>query len=78
MDTKTARAIQPAGSSASSAGRLARLGAWMGGHLRVVLVAWLIVLGVFGAFAPRVESALSGAPGGGAAWCESGRPVLEN
>ncbi len=61
MDTKTARAIQPAGSSASSAGRLARLGAWMGGHLRVVLVAWLIVLGVFGAFAPRVESALSGA-----------------
>ncbi|HZC52088.1 MAG TPA: MMPL family transporter [Mycobacterium sp.] len=42
-------------------GRLARLGAWAGGHLGVVLLAWLIVLVAFGAFAPQVESALSGA-----------------
>ena len=48
-------------------GLLARLGAWSGTHLRVVLVGWLLVLGVFGAFAPQVESALSGA-----GWQDSG------
>jgi RND superfamily putative drug exporter len=48
-------------------GWLARLGAWSGTHLRVVLVGWLLVLGVFGAFAPQVESALSGA-----GWQDSG------
>jgi RND superfamily putative drug exporter len=42
-------------------GWLARLGAWSGTHLRTVLLGWLLVLGVFGAFAPQVESALSGA-----------------
>src|SRR6266571_2140991 len=42
-------------------GWLARLGAWAGSHLRVVLLSWLIILAVFGAFAPQVESALSGA-----------------
>ncbi len=46
---------------------LARLGAWTGSHLRAVLVLWLFVLAVFGAFAPRVESALSGA-----GWQDSG------
>ena len=40
---------------------LARLGAWTATHLRTVLLSWLVVLGVFGAFAPRVESALAGA-----------------
>jgi RND superfamily putative drug exporter len=48
-------------------GVLARLGAWTGSHLRVVLIAWLLVLGIFGAFAPQVESALSGA-----GWQDSG------
>ena len=42
-------------------GWLATLGAWAGTHLGVVVVAWLLILGVLGAFAPRVESALSGA-----------------
>lgn len=42
-------------------GWLASLGAWAASHLRLVLVAWLLILGVLGAFAPRVESALSGA-----------------
>jgi len=46
---------------------LARLGAWAAGHLRTVLVLWLLILAVFGAFAPRVESALSGA-----GWQDSG------
>lgn len=40
---------------------LARLGAWTGSHLRAVLVLWLLVLVGFGAFAPQVELALSGA-----------------
>lgn len=46
---------------------LARLGAWSAGHLRAVLLLWLLVLAVFGAFAPKVESALSGA-----GWQDSG------
>jgi RND superfamily putative drug exporter len=52
---------------APSRGWLARLGAWSGSHLRVVLVAWLLLLGLFGAFAPQVMSALSGA-----GWQDSG------
>jgi putative drug exporter of the RND superfamily len=43
------------------AGYLARLGTWSAGHLRVVLLAWLAVLTLFGAFAPQVEHALAGA-----------------
>ncbi|MGN6607383.1 MAG: MMPL family transporter [Jatrophihabitans sp.] len=46
---------------------LGRLGAWAASHLRAVLVLWLLVLAVFGAFAPKVESALSGA-----GWQDSG------
>lgn len=42
-------------------GRLAQLGAWTATHLRVVLLSWLVVLALFGAFAPRVEHALAGA-----------------
>ena len=48
-------------------GHLARLGAWSAYHLRTVLVAWIVVVGVFGAFAPQVSSALSGA-----GWQDSG------
>jgi len=40
---------------------LARLGAWAATHLGMVLLSWLAILAVFGAFAPQVESALSGA-----------------
>src|SRR5665213_828238 len=39
----------------------ARLGAWAATHFRRVLIAWLLVLLVFGFFAVRVESALAGA-----------------
>lgn len=42
-------------------GAFARLGRWTGMHLRPVLLAWLVVLVAFGAFAPKVESALAGA-----------------
>ncbi len=42
-------------------GAFARLGSWTGSHLRPVLLGWLVVLVVFGIFAPKVESALAGA-----------------
>ncbi len=40
---------------------LAALGSWTATHLKHVLVAWAAALVLFGAFAPRVESALAGA-----------------
>ena len=46
---------------------LARLGVWATQHLRLVLAGWLVLLVAFGAFAPRVESALAGA-----GWQDSG------
>ena len=42
-------------------GPFARLGTWTATHFRLVLVAWLLVLVVFGFFAIRVENALAGA-----------------
>ena len=42
-------------------GPLGRLGRWTATHFRVVLAAWLLIAVAFGAFAPRVETALSGA-----------------
>jgi RND superfamily putative drug exporter len=42
-------------------GVLGRLGVWATQHVRAVLVGWLLVAGVLGAFAPQVTSALSGA-----------------
>jgi RND superfamily putative drug exporter len=75
----TTTAARPTGSptgsptgQAPSRGWLARLGAWSGGHLRVVLVAWLLLLGLFGAFAPQVMSALSGA-----GWQDSGSSSVQ-
>ena len=69
--TRTAPPATPVGGAraAQSPPRkgLAGLGAWAAGHLRVVLMLWLFVLAVFGAFAPKVESALSGA-----GWQDSG------
>ena len=38
-----------------------RLGAWAATHFRRVLIAWLLVLLVFGVFAVHVENALAGA-----------------
>ncbi|MDA8073153.1 MAG: MMPL family transporter [Actinomycetota bacterium] len=45
----------------SSPGLFAKLGTWTGMHLRPVLLAWLVVLVVFGVFAPKAETALAGA-----------------
>jgi RND superfamily putative drug exporter len=60
--TTTATHLQrPPQAETGTPGWLARLGAWTGSHLRLVLLAWLVVLAGFGAFAPQVESALSGA-----------------
>jgi len=49
--------VQPPGRS----GPLGRLGAWTAGHFKQVLLGWLVVVAVLGAFAPQVTSALSGA-----------------
>ena len=45
----------------SRLGPLGRLGYWTATHVRVVLAAWLLIAVAFGVFAPRVETALSGA-----------------
>ena len=59
-------------STAPRHGMLARLGAWSATHLPVVLGIWLVVLGVFGSFAPQVESKLSGA-----GWQDSGSESVQ-
>ncbi len=53
--------LAPAGTPHAQRRGLAGLGRWAATHLRIVLVLWLVVVAVLGAFAPRVESALSGA-----------------
>ena len=55
LGKETSITVRPPG------GQLARLGVWSASHFRVVLLAWAIVLLLFGAFAPRVEHALAGA-----------------
>jgi putative drug exporter of the RND superfamily len=45
----------------SKLGPVGRLGRYTATHFRVVLVSWLLVAVVLGFFAPRVETALSGA-----------------
>jgi RND superfamily putative drug exporter len=67
LTTIASRRNPPPAPEQHAPGWLARLGAWSGTHLRVVLIGWLLVLVAFGAFAPQVESALSGA-----GWQDSG------
>jgi RND superfamily putative drug exporter len=50
-----------AGPAAGRAGPFGRLGAWSATHARTVFLLWVVVVAVLGAFAPKVESALSGA-----------------
>ncbi len=45
----------------AAVGPIGRLGRWTATHFRVVAIAWAIVAVGLGAFAPRVEHALSGA-----------------
>ena len=42
-------------------GPIGRLGRWTATHVRAVLSAWLVIAVVLGFFAPKVETALSGA-----------------
>ncbi len=46
---------------ASHPGPFARLGAWAATHFRRVVIAWVLVVLVFGIFAVHVENALAGA-----------------
>jgi RND superfamily putative drug exporter len=52
---------EPPAGSESRPSPFARLGAWAATHFRRILIAWLLVLGVFGVFAVHVENALAGA-----------------
>jgi RND superfamily putative drug exporter len=52
-----AAAVAPA----PAVGPIGRLGRWTAEHGRTVALAWLVVAAAFGALAPRVEHALSGA-----------------
>jgi RND superfamily putative drug exporter len=42
-------------------GPVGRVGRWTADHIRVVAISWAIIAVAFGVFAPKVESALSGA-----------------
>src|ERR1017187_4445514 len=56
--------VAPGDGHSAQAGRprpFARLGTWAATHFRRVLVAWLLVVAIFGFFAVHVESALAGA-----------------
>ena len=46
---------------AAGVGPIGRLGRYTATHFRVVLVGWLVVAVALGVFAPKVETALSGA-----------------
>ena len=49
------------GRDAVKVGPIGRLGRYTATHFRVVLIAWLLIAVMLGFFAPRVETALSGA-----------------
>jgi RND superfamily putative drug exporter len=57
----TAEPSTPAVGLPAPVGPLGRLGRWTATHRRFVVVAWVVVVVGLGAFAPRVEHALSGA-----------------
>ena len=59
--TEPDEGVEAPATTTERSGRMARLGAWSATHLRAVLLLWLVVLIIFGAFAPQVEHALAGA-----------------
>ena len=67
MVTTSPMRHRPIAPDTGQLGWIARLGRWSATNVRSVLIAWLVVVGVLGVFAPRVESALSGA-----GWQDSG------
>ncbi len=56
-----ARAHAPVSAQPVEVGPLGRLGSWTADHVRAVSIAWLLVAVALAAFAPKVETALSGA-----------------
>ena len=56
----------------SALGPVGRLGRWSATHVRIVVVAWAIVVIGLGVLAPRVETALSGA-----GWEDSGSQSVQ-
>ena len=59
--TRSHAASAPDTSPGSGRGPLGRLGVWVTDHARLTTVVWLLVIIGLGAFAPKVESELSGA-----------------
>jgi len=59
--TEPDEGVEAPATTTERSGRMARLGAWSATHLRAVLLLWLVVLIIFGAFAPQVEHTLAGA-----------------
>ncbi|TML50519.1 MAG: MMPL family transporter [Actinobacteria bacterium] len=55
------RPASPAFEHPETVGPLGRLGRWAADHVRAVAIAWAVLAVALGIFAPRVESALSGA-----------------
>ena len=53
-------------------GPIGRLGRWAAAHVRVVAIAWAVVALALAAFAPKVETALSGA-----GWQANGSPSVQ-
>ena len=56
----------------SAVGPIGRLGRWSADHVRVVVIAWVVIVLGLGALAPRVEHALSGA-----GWEDSGSQSVQ-
>ena len=56
----------------SALGPIGRLGRWSATHARWVFISWAIILVGLGIFAPRVETALSGA-----GWQDSGSQSVQ-
>jgi RND superfamily putative drug exporter len=61
LEHQQSEEAQTDGATGGRPGPFARLGAWAATHFRRILIAWLLVLIVFGFFAVRAESALAGA-----------------
>jgi putative drug exporter of the RND superfamily len=55
------RVSAPALEHPEAVGPIGRLGRWAADHVRAVAIAWAILAVALGLFAPKVESALSGA-----------------
>jgi uncharacterized membrane protein YdfJ with MMPL/SSD domain len=53
--------VRPAAAHPVRVGPLGKLGRWTADHVRAVALAWAVLAVALGVFAPKVESALSGA-----------------